>query len=124
MPKHLGLWAIPILLWSANSVLAQAITGADQRMDQVERRMDDMEKRHQAELKARDERIANLERQLKDKPTTDTTPTAADVDKVTSDILKDINSRNPITQTVRVPVSFNPDLAVVGNFQGNVSTNN
>lgn len=122
MLNHLGLWAIPFLLWSASNVLAQA-TNPNERMDQFEKRLDESEKRHQAELKARDERIANLERQLKDK-STDTTPTAADVDKVTSDILKDINSRNPITQTQRIPASFNPDFAVVGDFHANVSTNN
>src|SRR5260221_13684072 len=125
MRKHLGLLAIGLRPCSGGSVLAQATAaaGPDQRMDQVEKHMDDMEKRPQAELKARDERINNLERQPKDKPT-DTAPTAADVDKVTSDILKDINSRNPVTQTLRVPASFNPDLAVVGDFHANVSTNN
>src|SRR4051812_6754088 len=119
MPKHLGLWAIPVLLCSASSVLAQAIN-PNQRLDQLEKRLDESERRHQAELKARDERIGNLERQLKDKPAAGTTPTAADVDKVTSDILKDINSRNPITQTQRIPASFNPDFAVVGDFHANV----
>jgi hypothetical protein len=122
MRKHLRLLCLALLPWSASTVLAQA-TNPNERMDQFEKRLDESEKRHQAELKARDERISGLERQLKDKAV-DPTPTPADADKVTSDILKDINSRSPITQTQRIPASFNPDLAVVGDFRGNVSTNN
>src|SRR5258706_2016762 len=122
MRKHLRLLGVALLSWSASNVLAQA-TNPNERMDQIEKRLDDSERRHQAELKARDARISNLEQQLKDKAI-EPTPTAADVDKVTSDILKDINSRNPITQTQRIPASFNPDFAVVGDFHANVSTNN
>lgn len=50
--------------------------------------------------------------------------TKDDVDKVTKDILSDIDSRNPITQTQRTPASFNPDFAVVGDYHASLSTNN
>jgi hypothetical protein len=121
MRKLIGLLAC-IFLFPTGRALAQP-ADAQKRLDQLEKRMDDDEKRHQQELKIRDEKIANLEQRLKEKMI-DQPPTAADVDKVTGDILKDIESRNPVTQTLRVPASFNPDLAVVGDFHANVSTNN
>lgn len=121
MRPYLGSLAVLVITWSAGTVLAQA--GSVDRMNQIERRLDEQDKRHQAELNARDERIAKLEMQLKEKRP-DTGPTAADIDKVTRDLLKDVDSRDPISQTLRVPASFNPNLAVIGNFRGNVSTNN
>jgi hypothetical protein len=122
MRDHLRLLGIALLSCSAGTVLAQA-TNPDQRMDQVEKRLDDMEQRHQAELKARDEKISKLEEQVRQRAITPV-PTDDDIDKTKNDILKDIDSRAPATQTLRVPASFNPDLAVVGDFRGNVSTNN
>jgi len=121
MRLYLGYLAATVMACSASNVLAQA--GSMDRLDQVERRLDEQDKRHQAELKARDERIAKLERQLKEKGQ-DTGPTTADIDKVTRDILKDVDSRDPIAQTLRIPASFNPNFAVIGDFRGNVSTNN
>jgi hypothetical protein len=83
-----------------------------------------MDQRHRDELRARDQKIADLERQLREKTVTPT-PTADDIERAKNDVLRDLESRNPVTQeTKRTPVSFNPDLAVVGNFRGNVSTNN
>ena len=104
MRKLIGLLALIFLSPVGGRALAQP-ADPQKRLDQLEKRMDDDEKRHQQELKIRDEKIANLEQRLKEK-TTDQPPTAADVDKVTGDILKDIESRSPVTQTLRVPASF------------------
>lgn len=122
MHKHLRLLGVALFSWSASTVLAQA-ADPDQRIDQVEKRLDDMEKRHQAELRARDEKISKLEEQMRQRAITPV-PSDNDIDKTKNDILRDIDSRAPATQTLRVPASFNPDLAVVGDFRGNVSTNN
>src|SRR5439155_2632449 len=110
MLKIIGLWAICLTCWSAGTVLAQA-KDADKRLDEVEKRMNESEARHQAELKARDERISKLEEEIRQK-TIAPAPTKEDVDKVTGDILKDIELRNPVAPTMRVPASFNPDFAV------------
>jgi hypothetical protein len=115
-----------VTAWTAGRALAQAAApSSDQRIEQLERRLDDMEKRHQAELEARDQRISDLEKQLKQRPPAATAgPTTDDIDKTRNDILQDLESRSPTTQVKRSPVSFNPDLAVVGDFRGNISTDN
>jgi hypothetical protein len=103
---------------AASTVLAQSpAPPADARLDQFERRLNEIDRRHQAELKARDERIANLEQRLKQRPATPT-PTAADVDRVKDELFRDLESRDPVTQTKRTPVSFNPDIAVISDFLG------
>jgi hypothetical protein len=89
----------------------------DKRLDQVEKRMDEMEQRHQAELRARDEKIAKLEAQMRERAI-NPVPTDADIDKVKQDLFKDLDTRDPLTLTKRTPVSFNPDLAVVSDFLG------
>lgn len=122
MRKIIGLLAVSLIACSSGRVLAQA-NDPNQKLEQLEKRMNESEARHQAELKARDERISKLEEEVRQKAITPT-PTKDDVDKVTSDILKDIDSRNPVTQTLRVPASFNPDFAVVGDYHASLSTNN
>src|SRR3954471_23493101 len=127
MRQRIRLCAAIVAACGASSVLAQQQTppaSNDQRLDQFERRLNEMDQRHRDELKARDAKIADLERQLRDR-TANPTPTADDIERAKNDVLRDLESRNPVTQqTKRTPVSFNPDLAVVGDFRGNVSTNN
>jgi hypothetical protein len=126
MRQRISVCAAIVAACGAGTVLAQQQppSNTDQRLDQFERRLNEMDQRHQAELRARDARIADLERQLREKTVTPT-PTADDIERTKNDVLRDLESRNPVTQEVkRTPVSFNPDLAVVGNFRGNVSTNN
>jgi hypothetical protein len=121
MRKHFGLWALA-LATSASPLFAQ-LAPVDPRMEQLEKRLDDMEKRHQAELKARDEKINKLEDAVKQRAITPV-PSEDEIDKTKNDILKDIDSQAPLAPTLRTPASFNPDLAVVGDFRGSVSTNN
>src|SRR3954465_13219528 len=128
MRQRIRLCAAIVAACGASSVLAQQQSAQpsnpDQRLDQFERRLNEMDQRHRDELKARDAKIADLERQLRDR-TVNPTPTADDVERAKDDVLGGPGSRNPVTQqTKRTPVSFNPDLAVVGDFRGNVSTNN
>jgi len=122
MRKIIGLLAISFTFWSASNALAQT-TNPDKRLDELEKRMTESEARHQAELKARDERISKLEDEIRQKAITPK-PTKEDIDKVTGDILKDIDSRTTIAPTLRVPASFNPDFAVVGDYHASLSTNN
>jgi hypothetical protein len=101
---------------SASVALAQD-NPQDQRINQVEKRMDEMERRHQAELRARDEKIDRLEAQVRERAVTPV-PTDAEIDKVKKDLFKDLDSREPVTGTKRTPVTFNPDIAVVTDFLG------
>src|SRR5687767_11748185 len=77
----------------------------DQRLEQLERRLSEVE----AKLKSRDEEIARLRSQIK-QPTTATTD---EVERTKQDILKDIEENRSSPLTLRSPVSFNPDIAVV-----------
>jgi hypothetical protein len=96
------------------------------RLDRVEQKVDQLE----SQLKAKDEKIDRLEAELaKRPPAAASQPGAAadaglqDVDKTTQDMLKDINARESAPPTVRIPASFNPNFAVIGDFAGNVSSN-
>src|SRR5687768_14935279 len=62
MRRFHGLAAVVLLF-----PLTLSAQTTDQRLDAVERRLAEMEKRHQAELKARDEKIDQLNRALKDR---------------------------------------------------------
>ena len=128
MRTHVGLWAAAagLLFGVASPSLAQqppAAPAPADRMDQFEKRLNDMEQRHRAELKARDAKIDQLERQVKEQSVTPV-PSNDQIEKTKNDILRDIDSQSAAAPTLRVPASFNPDLAVVGDFRGNVSTNN
>src|SRR3989442_11469590 len=100
-------------------------------MDRLERRLNEIEQQHQAELKARDEEIARLKSQLGSQPATLPAPSSSppgptrdEIDKTKQDILKDIETNHPSPLTIRVPANFNPDLAVIGDFKGSISSNN
>jgi hypothetical protein len=109
-------------------VQTHAQTTQESRLDRLERRLDELEQKYQHDIQARDEEIARLKSQLA-QPTT--APTTAEgrapqdeIEKTKQDVLKDIETNQEQPLTLRVPANFNPDLAVVGDFKGNVSTNN
>ena len=72
----------------------------DERLDRTERRLDDLEKRHAAELKERDQRIAELEAKLRAQPTTAPSavqsdappdaPTPDDIERTRAAVLADV----------------------------------
>lgn len=123
-------WA-PALLLAASGAAAQEATPATQptRMDRLEQRLNELEHKYQADMRARDEEIGRLRAQLATQPTS-TQPTtdqgaisSDEIDKTTQDMLRDIQSREPTTPTLRIPASFNPNFAVVSDFLGSYSTN-
>jgi hypothetical protein len=107
-------------------------------MDQLEQRFNErlreMDEKYKAELKLRDEKIERLEKEQATRPAsapgnapTVTPPSSTDaalndIDKSTSDMLKDIDSNQTQAPTVRIPASFNPNFAVVSDFLGSYST--
>lgn len=78
MHTHTGRCAlIALALAGSGEALAQSATNADERLDRTERRLDEMEKRYQAELRERDQRIAELESQREQpatRPSADQSP--------------------------------------------------
>lgn len=121
MRMHIGLPAISALALFAGVCFAQTSSGpSEDRVSRLERRLDELEKKYQAELKTRDEEIARLKAQM---PSQAAATTKQDeVEKTKQDVLKDIESREASPLTLRTPASFNPDMAVVGDFRGSVST--
>src|SRR5438477_12992936 len=125
MPVHSPVWGLMVLALISSATLAQQPKSADERMDQFEKRLNDLEKKYQADIKARDEEIARLKSQLQKQPAT-TQPS----ERSTQDLINEIEGRPttsgaaPAGPTIRTPVSFNPDLAVVSDFVGNISTLN
>ena len=131
-----GLFAPPLLAGVCRAQTTQPTR--DERLDTFERRLNQIESQHQFDLKARDEEITRLRDELnrlrQQQPATTqavagpppATRSAADdeIEKTKQDILKDIEENHPTAPTARTPVSFNPDLAVITDFRGNVSTNN
>src|SRR5262245_32915758 len=91
------------LVCFASLGFAQTTTAADERMNQFEKRLGELEKKYQEQLKAKDEEIARLKAQQKPGATSQATSAAAqdEIDKVTRDILKDVQSRSAATQTLR-----------------------
>jgi hypothetical protein len=89
---------------------------SDERLEKLERRLDELE----TKLKARDEEIARL----KSSATRPAAPAADEVERTKQAILRDIEENRSPPLTLRTPVSLNPDIAVIGNFVGSVSTLN
>ena len=102
-------------------------------MDRLEQRVDQLE----STVKSRDAEIDRLNRELANRPlapaqpptSTGTLPTSApadqglsDIDKTTSDMLKDIQAKEIAPPTMRFPANFNPNFAVIGDFAGNYSS--
>jgi len=141
-----------ICLFLAFATIAQAADtpppGSDPaaRMDAFERRLAEIERKHQSDLEARDKEIARLRNLLETKPAatpsltpasgvdgllkeidaagTSAAPSRAAADQTRRDVARDAAGRDSLTLKPRTPFSFNPDLAVIGNFGGNFSTNN
>ncbi|HEY8746779.1 MAG TPA: hypothetical protein VIM11_02315 [Tepidisphaeraceae bacterium] len=119
---------------------AQAVppTTQDSRLDRLEQKLDQL----QSDVKARDQRIEQLEAELAKRPPATSQPAAmaappspgtpassqpdtsglSDIDKTTQDMLKDIQTKEAATPTLRFPANFNPNFAVIGDFAGNVSS--
>jgi hypothetical protein len=134
-----------LVLVLAGSARAQTAPSSADRLDQFEKRLADMESRHQADLQTRDQEIARLRAEVEElrqgrPPSTEpagpesatTTPAASapaatrpdEISRIAQDVLKDIGTHESKPPTLRIPASFNPDFAVIGDFRGNVSTNN
>jgi hypothetical protein len=150
---RIGLWAIAGLLILSPAAFAQTQNSPeakpipDARMDRFEQRLNEMEHKYEAELKARDHEIARLRALIEQRASTPTTATSSghstqdildEIDKangpsaaaqtqrseaVAQRMLKNAESRSTLGLQ-RTPVSFNPDMAVVGDFHGNISTDN
>src|SRR5437016_4437938 len=122
MSRYSPLWGLMALALFASAAIAQPKT-PEQRMDEFERRLNELEQKHQADIKARDEEIARLKAQLqKQQP-----PATQPVEKSTQDFINEIEGKPTTTSAapiIRTPASFNPDLAVVSDFVGNISTLN
>ena len=124
MPVKCPVWGVMVLALMCSATFAQQKT-PDERMDQFEKRLAELERKYQADIKARDEEIARLKAQLQKQPAA-TQP----AERNTQDLINEIEGR-PTTSgaaaaatITRTPVSFNPDLAVVSDFVGNISTLN
>jgi hypothetical protein len=104
----------------------------ESRLDRLEKKVDQL----QNQLDSKDQKIQQLEAELAKRPAA-TQPSAAaptppssqpdlsglsDIDKTTQDMLKDIQSKEALPPTIRIPASFNPNFAVIGDFAGNVSS--
>src|SRR5258706_10511316 len=130
MSRYSPTWGLMALALFASASFAQQPKTSDERMDQFERRLNELERKYQADLKARDEEIARLKAQLQNQQPPATQPS----EKSTQDLINEIEGRPattasgaaaaPSAPTTRTPASFNPDLAVVSDFVGNISTLN
>ena len=143
MRIYRGLWAVWGLLVCGPILAAQtndtSTAPGESRMDRLERRLDEMEKRHQVELKHRDDEIARLKAQLERSPAS---RPVAKTDGGTDDLLKEIDGASPQREneaaktkqdvardimsrgsfSPRMPISFNPDFAVVTDYHASVSS--
>jgi hypothetical protein len=111
------LWGVLMLPLIGGLAFAQSnppSSETDRRLEQMERRLNEVE----VKLKSRDEEIARLKQQQP------ATASADEVEKTKQDILRDIETNRSSPLTLRTPANFNPDLAVVTDFVGNVSNAN
>ncbi len=120
---------LALALYGSGEALAQSTaTTTDERLNRAEQRLDEMEKRHQAELKERDQKIAELETKLRTPPTT--APAAAvpttqdDIDRTRAAVLEDVQSRDVASGIQRLGQDFNPSIAVITDFVGTVTPKN
>src|SRR5439155_17808543 len=87
----------------------------DDRLNRLEQRVNQLEQ----DLKSRDAEIAQLKSQKAAAGTPSATNASPDaIEQTKQDVLKDIESRNPLVPTLRNPANFNPDLAVITDFKG------
>ena len=98
-----------------------ATSTVDERIDRLEKRLEEMERRHAAELKVRDEQIASLREQLASRIATAATQPQDEIEKERLAALKEVMARETSSPISRVAASFNPDIAVIGNFTGSYS---
>jgi hypothetical protein len=120
MPVHRPFWGLMAFAIFASAAIAQQPGSAEQRMEQFERRLSELERKYQADLKARDDEIAQLKAQLQRAQPAATAPAA----RSTQDLIKEIDA-GPATTAAAAPrtqATFNPDVTVVADFVGNLST--
>lgn len=140
--KPVWFWTPAVLLGACACASAQAPAAApttqpsDPRMERLEQRLDEMQRHYDAELKARDAEIERLKAQITSKPTVvvpsqpaSSQPASSetgvsDIEKSTQEMLQDIEKNTAPPPVVRLPASFNPNFAVIGDFAGNVSDYN
>lgn len=125
MRTAFGLTAIAVLSLYGSAAMAQTSTtqDTDARMQRFEQRLNEMEKKHQADIQVRDAEIARLKAQLQTQPSP-ATSRGDEIERTKQDILRDIEKREASPLTLRTPANFNPDIAVIGDFRGNVSSAN
>jgi len=126
MRLRIPVRAMPVLLLSS-ALFAQTTQNTDQRLDTFERRLNEIENKYKSEIKTRDEEISRLKQDLsrvQQQPVTKPGAQADAIEKNRQDILKDIESREAAPITQRIAANFNPDFAVIGDFKGNVSSDN
>ena len=87
-----------------------------ERLDRLERRMTEMETRHAEEIKARDEEIAQLRSQVGQQDDEARAGEPDDIEQTRADVLRDLESREPVPLTVRTPADINPRMAVISDF--------
>ena len=93
----------------------------DARLERLERRLEEMERKHDADIESRDREIARLRAQLDGRPPA-TGASADAIDRTRADVLKDIENRGPAPFDLRMPASFNPNLAVIVDTVGTWSS--
>jgi hypothetical protein len=129
MHTRTGRCALLALALTGSGALAQTTTTTDERLDRAERRLDELEKRHAAELKARDQKIAELEGKLRSAPPT-TAPAAGatspqdDIERTRAAVLEDVQQRSAESGVMRLAQDFNPKIAVITDFVGTVTPKN
>lgn len=117
------LAAVVALLLLSGAANAQTLSN-DERFERLERRLAELEQRYDRDIAARDQEIARLRAATQPSATAVATRPADEIDRTRAAVLEDLKSREPTARTIRTPASFNPDLAVITNFKGNVSTFN
>jgi hypothetical protein len=128
---HLRILLVGAVIAAAGGVAAaqNPPTSQPSRLDRLEQRVDQLENA----VKSRDAEIERLNRELANRPPAPgqiatSQPTSQpevgleDIDKTTQEMLKDIQSKEALPPTIRFPANFNPNLAVISDFAGSVSS--
>jgi hypothetical protein len=111
------------LLCAAPGALSQEVS---ERMSQLEQRMAELEKKYQSDLAQRDAEITKLKNQLHENEakSASASPATEKSIKTVDEILKGLDSKESKPEIQRTAANFNPDFAIIGNWQGNASSRN
>ena len=121
--------ALPVLLVSScfgGSAIAQSSDGDTVTRAEFERRLTELEQKYKDDIAARDNAIADLQRQLAGKAIPEKLEWFEDQKaQLRQEVLEAVNAPSQSgageSSFGRTPVSFNPDIAVVGDFLGSWS---